>query len=70
MKDVVTGTVKVANGTATISGDPEDGVVNYTVKSTDFDTVGTYHASLILTKTGDQEETEHFTIIIQDSAGS
>ena len=69
MKDKVTGVNKI-NGTATTSGSPTLGIVSYTVASTDFNTVGTYAASVIITKTGEQSEGVHFTITIQDTAGT
>ena len=71
MKEVVSGTVKV-NSAGFVVGDPTLGIVGYTVKSTDFNTVGQYYFGVILTKTGDQEETTPLvnTITIKLSAGS
>lgn len=69
MKDSITGTVKV-NGLATVANDPTTGVVTYVVGVNDFNIIGTYIASWILTKISLQEETVQFTITIQSSAGS
>lgn len=49
--------------------DPTNGVCTYTVKITDFTTLGDYWSQLTLTKTGVIETTEKFRVLVkQDSA--
>lgn len=74
MKDNSVGTGRtgnvVVNAACSITSPATNGQCTYTVVSTDFNIPSNYLASLILTKSGDQEETIQFNMIIQASAGS